>query len=71
MKTVEVNQALVRIRSSGHAGDSSRYTFTKKKQTNKQMKSKQKELNEHPGIGSDPPIGLDRKGVLHLSGIRA
>ena len=31
---------------------------------NKQMKNKQKELNEHPGSGSDPPIGSNRKGVL-------
>ena len=28
------------------------------------MKSKQEELNEHPGSGSDPPIGSNRKGVL-------
>ena len=28
------------------------------------MKSKQKELNEHPGTGSDPPIGSDWKRVL-------
>ena len=37
------------------------------KENNKQMKNKQKELNEHPGIGSDPPIGSDRKrGAIDL-----
>ena len=59
MKTVGVNRASVRIHLSGLAGDSGRDTFTKKK-----MKSKQKELNEHLGTGSDPPIRSDRKGVL-------
>ena len=63
MKTVGVNQDPVRIYPSGRAGDSGCDTFTKEK---KQMKSKQKELNEHLGTGSDPPIESDRKGVSHL-----
>ena len=46
------------------AGDSGRDTL--QKENNKQMKNKQKELNEHPGTGSNPPIGSDRKGVLHI-----
>ena len=62
MKMVEVNRAQVRIRHSGRARDLGRDTFEKE---NKQMKSKQKELNEHPGSSSDPPIGSDLKGVLH------
>ena len=66
MKKVRVNRALVRIRPSGRVGDSGRDTFTKNKKNKKQMKSKQKELNEHPGTGSDPPIGSDRNGVLHI-----
>ena len=68
MKTVEVNRAPVQIRSSGRAGDSGHDTFTKKKknkQTNKQMKNKQKELNEYPRTGLDPSIGSDQKEVLH------
>ena len=63
MKTVGVNRAPVRIRQSGRVGDSGRNTL-KIKQTNKQMKSKQKELNEHPGTGSDPLFRLNRKGML-------
>ena len=64
MKTVGVSQASVWICPLGRAGDSGRDTFTKKKK--KQMKSKQKELNEYPGSSLDPPIGSDRKGVLHI-----
>ena len=64
MKTVEVNRAPVRIRPSGRTGDSGRDTFTKKK--NKQMKSKQKELNEHPGkrFGSANRVGPERGVTL-------
>ena len=56
MKTVGVNRAPVRI-------------LLQKKKNNKikQMKSKQKELNEHLRTGSDPQIGSDRKGVLQGS----
>ena len=48
--------------NSGRARDLGRDTFEKE---NKQMKSKHKELNEHPVSSSDPPIRSDRKGVLH------
>ena len=42
MKTVIVNQAPVQIRPAGQVEDLGRDTFTKKKNNNKQMKSKQK-----------------------------
>ena len=59
MKMVGVNRAPVQILPSSRVGDSGHNNFTKKK-----IKSKQKELNEHPGTGSDPPIGSDQKGVV-------
>ena len=43
------------------------YKNKKKTKKTKQMKSKQKELNEHPRSGLDPPIWSDRKGVLQMS----
>ena len=51
MITVGVNRALVQIRHSG------RDTFEKENL----IQCKSKELNEHPGTGSDPPFELDRK----------
>ena len=66
MKMAGVNRVLVRICPLGQARVSGHDTFTKKKK-NKQMKSKQKELNKHLKTDSDSPIGSDRKGVLHFA----
>ena len=66
MKTVGVNRAPARIRHSGRAENSSRDTLKKKRKWVLHFV-----VSEHPGSGLDPPIGLDQKGVLQLSGIIA
>ena len=60
MKTVEVNWAPIRITHSGQAGDLGLDPLEKKKRVLHLV------VSEHPGSGSDPPIGSDRKGVLHI-----
>ena len=57
---VGVNRALIRFCPSSQARDSGLDTLQKKKK----MKSKQKELNEHPITGSDLAIGSGNNGVL-------
>ena len=57
MKTVEVNQAPIRISHSSRAIDSGRDTFEKKRVLHLVV-------SEHLEFGSNPPIGSDRKGVL-------
>ena len=51
MASVERPWVLIRIRQPGQAKLRGRYTLV---------------VSEHPGSGSDPPIGSDRKGVLHV-----
>ena len=61
MKMVGVNRAPVRIRHSGRVGNSGRDTFEKKNGCYTLV------VSEHPGFGSDPPIGSDQKMGATLS----
>ena len=52
MASTEHPRVLIRILQLGWARLGGRYTLV---------------VSKHPGSGSDPPIGSDRKGVLHQS----